>query len=346
MKALVKYQDGPGNMEIREVPEPKPGPGQIKVEVVYAGLCNSDLHIYDSNIAIATKPPVVVGHEFSGIVAEVGEGVTGYKPGDRVVAEAVFHYCGECKYCREGYYNLCIDKRSLGYWFNGVFEHYTVVPAKNVHPLPENIDFKTGAMLEPLACVCHGVYDLSCIKSGDVVLVVGTGFMGLLAAQVAKSFGTTVVVTGLNADTERLTLARSLGVDYTVNVQQEDLRALMDRLTGGYGADVVLECSATQSGIISGLDMIKKHGWYCMIGLPGKDITLNIETISYKELHFTGSIASRFSNWEEGIRLVEMGKVKLEPLCSHVLPLEDWEKAFNLYRTKQGMKVLFTLPKD
>ena len=114
MKALVKYADGPGNMEIRDIPEPEPGPGQVKIEVKEAGVCGSDLHIYNSDIAIPVKTPVVPGHEFSGIVTEIGEGVTRFKPGDRVVSEAVYFYCKDCLYCKTGFYNLCIHKRSLG----------------------------------------------------------------------------------------------------------------------------------------------------------------------------------------------------------------------------------------
>ena len=151
MKGVMKYQDGPGHVELRDIPEPTPGPGQIKIRVEYAGICGSDLHIYDSNIAITTRPPVVIGHEFSGVVAEVGEGVTDFKPGDRIVAEAVYHYCGKCKYCRDGFYNLCVDKLSFGYVYNGAFERYTIVEQKNAHHLPDEIDLLSAAMLEPLA---------------------------------------------------------------------------------------------------------------------------------------------------------------------------------------------------
>jgi L-iditol 2-dehydrogenase len=346
MKALVKYKDGPGNMELRDIPEPHAGPGKIKIEVMEAGVCGSDLHIYDSNIAIATKPPVVIGHEFSGIISEIGEGVSGFKPGDRVVAEAVYHYCRECKYCREGFYNLCIQKRSLGYWYNGSFAHFTVVPAQNVHRLPDSIDFLTGSMLEPLACVCHAVYDQCHIEAGNFVLVSGPGAIGLTAAQVAKAEGAQVILTGTDADTERFALAKKLGVDYTVDIQKQDLRKFVDDLTDGYGVDVVLECSGSEAAIRTGLEMIKKRGWYCLIALPGKEVTINIETINYKELHFSGSIASRFVNWEKGIRLVEMGLVKLAPLASHHMPLEDWKKAFEMYRNKEGMKLILTPPKD
>lgn len=346
MKALVKYKDGPGNMEIRDIPEPAPGPGQIKIEVKEAGICGSDLHIYNSDIAIATKPPVVPGHEFSGVVSAVGEGVTKFKPGDRVVSEAVYFYCRDCRYCRQGYYNLCVHKKSLGYWYNGAFEKYTIVEEHNAHILPDDIDFLTGAMLEPLACCTHAIYDCCHIEAGDVVLLSGPGAIGLTAAQVAKAEGAKVIVAGTNVDEKRLQTAKSLGLDYTINVQTEELKKLVDELTEGYGVDVVLECSGSEAGIRSGLEMIKKRGWFCQIGLTGKPITFDIETICYKELHFSGSMASRYLNWEKGIRLIQQGLVKLEPLASHHLPLEEWEKAFQMFREKQGLKLILGVPQE
>lgn len=346
MKALVKYKDGPGNMELRDIPEPEPGPGQVKIEVKEAGICGSDLHIYNSDIAIAMKPPVVPGHEFSGVVSAVGEGVTKFKPGDRVVSEAVYFYCWDCLYCRQGYYNLCINKRSLGYWYNGAFEKYTIVEEKNAHILPDDIDFLTGAMLEPLACCTHAIYDCCHVEAGDVVLVSGPGAVGLTAAQVAKAEGAKVIVTGTDVDEERLQAAKTLGIDYTINVQQQELKKLVNELTDGYGVDVVLECSGSEAGIRSGLEMIKKRGWFCQIGLTGKPITFDIETICYKELHFSGSMASRYLNWEKGIKLIQQGLVKLAPLASHHLPLEEWETAFQMFREKKGLKLILKAPQE
>lgn len=346
MKALMKLKEGPGNMAVCEIPEPTPGPGQVKILVKEAGICGSDLHIYNSDIAIAINPPVVTGHEFSGIVAEVGEGVTRFKPGDRVVSEAVYYYCGTCKYCRTGFYNLCINKRSLGYWNNGAFAKYTIVEEKNAHILPDEIDFLSGAMLEPLACCTHAIYDCCHIEAADVVLVSGPGAVGLTSAQVAKAEGATVILTGTDIDEKRLALGKELGIDYTINVQRESLRELVDSLTDGYGVDVVLECSGSEAGIRTGLDMIKKRGYFCQIGLTGKPITFDIETICYKEPHFSGSMASRYVNWEKGIALVKSGKVKLAPLASHHMPLEQWEEAFQMFREKAGVKLILQAPEE
>lgn len=339
MKALVKYKDGPGNMELRDIPEPQPGEGQIKIEIKETGICGSDLHIYNSDIAIPVKTPVVPGHEFSGVVSSIGPGITKFKPGDRVVAEAAYFYCRDCKYCREGFYNLCVHKKSLGYWYNGTFERYTIVEEANVHLLPDEIDFLSGAMLEPLACCTHAIYDCCHIEAGDVVLVSGPGAIGLIAAQIAKAEGAEVIITGTNADTERLQKAGELGVPHAVNIQEEKIKEIVDNLTDGYGVDVVLECSGSEAGIRSGLELVKKRGYYCQIGLTGKPVMFDIEQICYKEIHFSGSMASIYLNWEKGIKLLKQGLVQLRPLATHHIRLEEWEKAFQMFQNKEGIKL-------
>jgi len=343
MKALVKYAAGPGNMEIRDIPEPQAGEGQIKIKICEAGICGSDLHIYHSDIAIPVNPPVVTGHEFSGIIAELGKGVTGFAIGDRVVSETAYDYCGVCDYCREGYYNLCVGRRTLGYWYNGVFSDYTVVPAARVHRIPDNVSNTAAAMTEPLACVCHAVYDLCKIVPGDLVLVSGPGAIGIMAMQVAKAHGATVIISGTNIDISRLEMAKKLGADYTVNLQTESLEDLVNKLSDNYGADVVLECSGAAPAINSGLNLIKKRGYFTQIGLTGKKIEFDIEKICFKELHFSGSLGSRNYSWRRALQLLAKGRVTLEPLADTKLPLLEWETAFKRFEKKEGCK-FFLLP--
>ena len=343
MKALVKYALGPGNMEIRDVPEPVPGPGQVKLEVKESGICGSDIHIYHSDIAIPLNPPVVTGHEFSGVVVENGEGCSRFKPGERVVSETAFHYCGVCDFCREGFYNLCMERRTLGYWFNGVFARYTVVPEARLHPIPNGVDFTSAAMTEPLACVVHAIYDLTRIAAGDVVLVSGPGSVGLIAAQIAKTHGAAVVVSGTDADEARLETAKKLGADHTVNVQKENLAEFLRPLTRGYGPDVVLECSGSPYGTDAGLNAIKKRGWFTQIGLPGQKIEFDVEKVCYKELRFSGSLGSRNASWRKALQLLDEGKVNVKPLVSDKLSILEWQRAFGLFEKKKGGKI-FLLP--
>ena len=342
MKALVKYAKGPGNMGIQDVPEPYPEANQIKIEVKAAGICGSDLHIYHDDIAIPLNPPVVTGHEFSGVITEIGDGVSGWKVGDRVVSETAYDFCGICDHCVNGFYNLCNQRKTLGYWFNGVFTNYTVVPAARVHKLPDNLDFVDGALMEPLTCVTHAVLGLTHITAGDVVLVTGPGAIGLLTLQVAKTQGATVIVVGTAQDSERLKKAETLGADYCLNLSNTNLFDEVNRLTGSSGVDVVLECSGNAKAANDALLAIKKRGQYTQIGLFAKPITIDFEKICFKEIKVTGSLGSRRNSWQKALQLSADRKVQLSTLVSDILPITEWKNAFSLFEEKKGLKLVLT----
>jgi L-iditol 2-dehydrogenase len=196
MKALVKYALGPGNMELREVPTPSPGEGEVLIAVKAAGICGSDIHIYHGDIQLLLRPPVVIGHEFSGVIAELGPGVEGLEVGQGVTCETAVHTCGRCWACRTGWTNACGQKELLGYVFDGGFAPYCVVPARLIHPLPEGVDFIAGAVSEPLACAAHAIGELTGVEAGETVLVAGPGTIGLLSLQVARASGARVLVCG------------------------------------------------------------------------------------------------------------------------------------------------------
>ncbi len=235
MKALMKTAPGAGNLEIRDIPEPVAGPGQVVVEVVATGICGTDIHIERGEYL--SVPPVVLGHEVSGRVAEIGAGVSGLTVGDRVTTETYFHTCGKCRACLSGHINLCPERRSIGTHVNGGFARYVLVPAIKVHRLPESIDDVSAAMTEPLACCVHGVLELAGVTPGDVAVLSGPGAIGLLCMQVAKAAGATLVVIGTAADEGRLDLARRLGADHTIVAGRDDIAGFVKELTDGVGAD-------------------------------------------------------------------------------------------------------------
>jgi len=340
MQALVKYSKGPGNMEIREILEPNPGLGEVKIEVKAAGICGSDLHIYHDTIAIPLNPPVITGHEFSGVVNSIGEGVTSCKVGDRVTSETAISYCGKCSYCKTGRYNLCNERKTLGYWYNGAFAKFTIVPQTKIHLLPKKISFIEGALLEPLACVTHAIMDQNIISPTDVVLVTGPGAIGLMSLQVAKAYGAKVLISGTDCDINRLEFAKKIGADRVINIQKEDIYRIIQEETYGYGVDVVFECSGSPSAIKSNMDLIKKRGRYNQIGLTEKMTSLDFNQICYKELKVTGSLGSIWTSWENAISLVKNDKVDLKCLVSHQFPLSSWEKGFNIFENKKGIKIV------
>lgn len=341
MKALVKFSAGPGNIEIRDIPEPSPGNGEVKIKVAYAGICGSDLHIFNGDIGIPMKPPFVIGHEFSGVVTEIGKDVRNYKPGDRVTAENTRYSCGNCIYCRTGNYNLCSHRLATGYAYDGAFTDYCVVPAERVHILPDNVDFITGALSDPSACALHAVQELTGITAGDLVLITGPGPMGLFSLQYAKANGGRVVVTGKGRDEGRLRLAKELGADLVVNTDAQDTKECIERFFCQDQVDVALECSGKQGGAELGLSLLKKQGKYTQIGIFGSPIKIDLDMLVYKEIRTIGSFSQKYTAWKEAIRLASLGKIKARPLVTHILQLEKWEEGFSKFASGEAIKVLF-----
>lgn len=340
MKALVKYASGPGNVALRDVEEPAPGPGQVKVEVKAAGICGSDLHIYHDDIEIPIEPPVVMGHEFAGVVVERGEGVERVELGDRVTCETSASFCGRCLHCRVGSYNMCAHRKVVGYAVDGCFARYSVVNEHQVHILPDNVDFIAGALTEPLACCVHAVIEKTPIAAGDVVVITGPGTIGLLCLQLVQAAGGFPVVCGTSEDAKRLQLARRLGAEATLDVTTENLLDWLAAHTETGAADVFLECAGAPAAARLGLEATRRGGRYTQIGLFSGPFELAFDRIAYKELHVTGALGQRWTSWRRALALMGQGKVETRVLVSHVLPLSQWEDAFRLVEEREGLKIV------
>jgi len=341
MRAVVKYQEGPGNIELRDVPEPRPGKNEVKIRVKAAGICGSDLHILHDDIGIPTRPPFIVGHEFSGLIVEIGDGVETWQEGDRVTAENSHTICEQCVYCRTGNYNLCAERLATGYVFDGAFAGFCVVPEQRIHLLPDNVDFLTGALTDPSACAFHAVQELTGVGAGDNVLVTGPGPMGLFSLQYAKANGARVVVVGKAQDGRRLELARQMGADLTVNVEGDDAEEKITGFTRGEGVDVLLECSGKEPALRMGLGLLRKQGKYTQVGIFGSPITVDLDQLVYKEIRAIGSFSQKYTAWVEAIKLTSLGRIKVRPLITHVLPLEEWAEGFRVFESGEAIKVVF-----
>jgi len=342
MLALLKQKPGPGHVALADVPEPTAGPGQVKIRVRAAGVCGSDLHILHDDIKLNLRPPVVMGHEFAGVVEATGAGVTGFAPGEAVVSETTFRSCGVCRHCRADRYNLCPGKELIGYVHNGCFAEFCVVPAERVHRMPAALSFNEAALCEPLACCVHAAGEQTAIGPGDTVAVAGVGTIGLLSAQVARSSGAKVILLGTDVDTERFSVGADLGFEDRVNVQQDDPLAAVHAATEGEGADVFLECSGAPAAARTGLAVLRRGGRFCQIGLFGVPLEIDFEQVAYKELTVTGSIGSRRSSWETALRLLASGDVRVGSLAADPLPLDAWQEAFRRFEKKQGLKFLLS----
>jgi L-iditol 2-dehydrogenase len=339
MKGVAKIAPGEGNVALINVPEPEVTTGHVLIEVKAAGICGTDLHIYYDEFK--TRPPVIMGHEVAGLVAEVGEGVTNCRPGDRVTSETYFYVCGKCQFCREGHPNLCPHRLSIGSGVNGAFTKYVLVPQHNIHHLPENVDEQAGALTEPLACCVHAL-ELNRVEPGDTVVVSGPGSIGLLMMQVVKAAGARVIVLGTSRDEARLAKARQLGADDVYNVESTDTLATIREMTGGLGADVVFECAGADPSARHCLELVRRKGSYVQIGLFGKAVSWDLDQLCYKELRLSGSNASVPSAWRKALALLTSGQVQTRPLVSDVWPITDWPQAFERFEKRDGFKLLLT----
>lgn len=338
MLALVKTQAGPGNIALKEMPDPSPGPGEVLVEVKACGICGTDMHIYRGTIDCTI--PVILGHELSGVVVELGEGVRSIKPGTRVTSETHAHLCGHCRFCMGGYPRYCVERKMVGRHANGGFARYFVTKEERLTVLPDNISFAAGAVTEPLFTVTHALYERAGVYAGDVVVVIGPGPMGLLSAQVAKALGGLVVVCGLSLDQKRLELAKSMGVDAAVNIEKEDISQVVDELSMGYGADVVVECSGSAAAINQGLEMLRKCGKFVQIGLTAKGVSVNTDLIVNKGLNVVGSVGTTFAAKQRALSFLSRGLVDTEAVISDILPLSSWEEGFKKMERKEGLKII------
>jgi L-iditol 2-dehydrogenase len=338
MTALVKTGRGVGNVELVDVPEPACPPDGVKVEVRFTGICGTDLHVYHDTFR--SYPPVVLGHEFSGVVVESGEQIRGVRPGARVaVLGSTAVSCGVCEHCRQGFYMFCATRRGMGHGVGGSFTRFVVVREDQVYPLPDSVSFEEGAVCEPFACAVQ-MDELAPTQAGDVALVSGPGPIGLLCAMLLASRRCRVLVAGTEQDEARLKVASTLAIYRVVNVSREDLQAAIAAATGGRGADLVVEAAGAAASVAGCLRAVRSRGTYLQIGIHGADVTAPLDLVLYKQLRVLGSLGHSLSSWDRVMRIVGQSGVDLRAIVTHVLPLSRWREAFDLCESKRAVKVL------
>lgn len=339
MLAVRKLERGIGNVEVRQIEEPRPDADQVVIAVNSAGICGTDLHIYLDEFE--TYPPVTIGHELAGEIVELGRNVSGWNVGDRVTTETYFYTCGRCLHCRCGRRNLCVKRRSIGSKQDGAFAPYLVTPASNLHRVPDELDLESAALTEPLACTVHGVIETAQVRAGDNVAITGPGPIGLLALQLAKGAGATVLVIGTDQDTERLSVAEALGADGVINAQGvDDVAQAAADIFHSDGADLVIECSGAAPAARTLTGLVRRGGRFCQMGLYGKPITFDQDAVCYKELVVTGTNASVPSAWPRALKLLAERKVDARRLITHRYAIVEWDKALEVVKKKEGVKVL------
>lgn len=333
----MKTEPGPGHLALIEMPEPRPGPGQVKIRVAAGALCGTDVHI--AHGTWPARVPLVLGHELAGVVAELGADVDDLHVGQRVTTETDASFCGACPYCRAGDRHLCAQRTGIGTTADGGLADAVVVPAGGVHRLPDNVDFDAGALTEPLAVAVHAVVERGQVGGGDRVAVIGPGTIGLLAAQVARAQGAEVTLCGLRRHRERFRLARALGIESTLAL--DETRAA-DALRAR-GVDRVIECSGSPEALREALGLLRKGGMLVQVGFFGLPrVELDLDTFINRELSLVASRGKRPTCFRIALQLMGDGRVESVSLITHRFPLTAWRAAFEAGE-RHGTKVLLEM---
>jgi len=339
LKALVKYASGDGNVDVLDVDEPICQDTQVKLEIAYCGVCGTDIHVLHDTFR--NYPPVILGHEFAGTVVEVGRNVQGVKIGARVAGlGATAVTCGECRYCRSGYFIFCSNRRGMGHGVNGAFTKYVVMRPDQLYRIPDDFGLDEAALSEPFAAAVQAVTEITQVRLGDTALVSGPGPIGLLCLKLLVAEGVKTIVAGAAGDEARLEAALRAGAARVVNVSEQDLVAAVREETHGAGVDVALECAGHPASVRGCLEALRPMGRYTQVGICGKEIQFPIDQIFYKQLTVTGSVCYTARTWDRMMKIYEQGRIRLNDLVSTKLPISDWRSAFDLCMGKKALKVL------
>ena len=341
MLGLFKTAKGPGNMALLEAPVPVPGPNEALLEIKATGICGTDMHIKHDRFPY--WPPVIMGHEFAGLVVEVGSHVANFRVGDRVVGEPHTRACGKCDLCRTGNIQICAHKRSPGWGIDGAFARYLAMPEHLLHRIPDSVSFEEAAVVEPAANVVHHVLERGRVEPQDFVVINGPGPIGLLALMAVKAVGAgAVVVVGAPLDAERrLPLARELGADEIVVPGEQDPVEVVTQLTHGRGADLVVEASGAPSAISASVRMVRRLGRITAIGLTGKEqIAFPWDAAAWKVCTITFNLSTYYTSWDRAIGLIASKRLNVAKIISHVEPLAEWERVFEDVENGRALKAI------
>lgn len=344
MRALVKTGRGKGLCEVLDVPEPHQGDTEVLINVKACGICGTDLHIYHDEFPY--WPPVILGHEFSGVISAVGKQVQGWQVGDRVVGEPHTLACGKCYLCRTGNPQICSDKRSPGWGIDGAFAPRMRFPETGLlHRIPESLSFEAAALVEPLANVVTDVVLNQAVMTGDVVAVSGPGPIGIMAALVAKQAGAaSVMILGTDDDEKmRLTLCRSIpAIDHVLNVQRDDFLKITSELTRGRGVDVFIEASGAAPALQTAAQLVRKLGTISAIGLTGKkQVEFPYDAFMMKSVRYLFNVSTKFEAWDRSIGLLAAGVIPTEKLVTHRGSIEQWQEYFDALTSRKALKGMF-----
>ena len=331
----------PGRIEFRDVPVPVPGAGEVLLEIKRIGICGSDIHVWHGRHPFTTYP-VVQGHEFSAVIASVGEDVTEAKPGMRATARPQL-CCGSCSACLRGDYHICRDLRVQGFQASGCAQEYFAVPESRLVVFPEGMSFEQGALIEPAAVGAHSTRRMDSLSSKNVV-VAGAGTIGNLVAQFAKSRGAEkVLITDISEF--RLKTAGDCGLRHTANISHEPFEDAVHRTFGETGFQAGFEAAGVQSAMDDLVRRIEKGGEIVVLGVFDRDPRINMGYVGEHELKLIGSLMYKHEDYREAVDFIANGSIATDPLVTRHFPFEEYGEAYEYIERQEdkSLKVMIDL---
>ena len=341
MRALVKYGCKPGELEIRDVPVPEIGPEDVLLQVKAVGICGWDVEMWQHTMANPVTVPVIQGHEFCGVIERVGERVSGFAAGDRVVSETSAVVCGACAECHSGNYHLCSQRKGFGYGVDGAFTDFVKVRQGCLHHLPEHVDFDHAALTEPACVAYQALVSLSRITPGMPIFIIGPGPMGLMSVQVARACGAgPIYICGTGRSPARLKAARDLGADVVIDGSQDDpLTVIMDA-SNGRGMPLVIDSVGISQTLKLAIDTVARRGQITKIGWGPKPLNISLDPLLSKAASIQGTFSHNWPTWEAVIKLISDGVLDMETMITHRITLDQWLETFEAIEHGEVVKAV------
>ncbi len=341
MRALVKFGNKDGEVEIREVPVPGIGPEDVLLETRAVGVCGWDIEMWRHKMANPVTVPVIQGHEFCGVVKKLGAEVKDFKEGDRVVSETSAVVCGRCPQCLTGDYHLCGERKGFGYGVDGAFTDLVKVPRRCLHRLPEEVSFEHACLTEPGCVAYQSLVVLSDIRPGLPVLIIGPGPIGLFSLQIAKASGAgPIYIAGIDKDEPRFKVAKELGADVIINVMKDDARKIIADATRGQGGPLVVDAAGNEQALKLAVDTVARQGQITKIGWGPGPVNFSLDPLLSKAVRLQGTFSHNWTTWEAVIAMIRQGSLKMEPMISHRIGLDQWKETFTAIEEGEGVKAV------
>ena len=321
--AVVNFAPEKGSVEIRQIAIPDIGDDDVLLEVVNVGVCGSDLHQWTADHSWPVNYPVVLGHEFGGLIAALGKNVSVWKEGDRVVSETAAIINPNSPMSKTGLYNLDPDRKGFGYGVNGAMTRYVRVPARCLHKVPAQLSFEEACLTEPCCVAYNSVAVNSSVKPGDRVIVIGPGTIGILCAAVARICGAEVAVVGLESDKLRLDIAKQYGCELIIGDATE-----WAKNRDGLGADLIVDAAGASVTLKMALQWVRPNGQITKVGWGPQPLGFSLDPLVQKNVTLKGSFSHNWPIWERVIALLASGSLNVKPIIGGVWAIDQWKEAF------------------